>query len=103
METKGDLLSLRLQWKTISLRWCEKLSNDSSTWLLRTIIQVPLCLGVVVSFRISSKNLIDMLENDYYQIDILETYNRAKTNEYSYWIRIVSWNYIIVHELLVFD
>ena len=25
METWGDLLSLKLQWKTISLRWCEKL------------------------------------------------------------------------------
>ena len=25
LETWGDLLSLRLQWKTISLRWCEKL------------------------------------------------------------------------------
>ena len=27
METWGDLLSLKLQWKTISLRWCEKLSR----------------------------------------------------------------------------
>ena len=25
METWEDLLSLNLQWKTISLRWCEKL------------------------------------------------------------------------------
>ena len=25
LETWGDLLSLKLQWKTISLRWCEKL------------------------------------------------------------------------------
>ena len=25
LETWGDLLSLRLQWKTISKRWCEKL------------------------------------------------------------------------------
>ena len=25
LETLGDLLSLNLQWKTISLRWCEKL------------------------------------------------------------------------------
>ena len=25
LETWGDLLSLNLQWKTISLRWCEKL------------------------------------------------------------------------------
>ena len=25
METWGDLLSLNLEWKTISLRWCEKL------------------------------------------------------------------------------
>ena len=28
LETWGDLLSLNLQWKTISLRWCEKLSNE---------------------------------------------------------------------------
>ena len=25
LETWGDLLSLNIQWKTISLRWCEKL------------------------------------------------------------------------------
>ena len=25
METWGDLLSLNIQWKTISYRWCEKL------------------------------------------------------------------------------
>ena len=25
LETCGDLLSLRIQWKTISLHWCEKL------------------------------------------------------------------------------
>ena len=25
LETWGDLLSLKLQWKTISLWWCEKL------------------------------------------------------------------------------
>ena len=25
LETWGDLLSLNLQWKTINLRWCEKL------------------------------------------------------------------------------
>ena len=25
VETWGDLLSLNLRWKTISLRWCEKL------------------------------------------------------------------------------
>ena len=25
LETWGDLLSLNLQWKTISKRWCEKL------------------------------------------------------------------------------
>ena len=25
LETWGDLLSLNLQWKSISLRWCEKL------------------------------------------------------------------------------
>ena len=25
LETSGDLLSLNLQWTTISLRWCEKL------------------------------------------------------------------------------
>ena len=25
LETRGDLLSLRLQWKTIGERWCEKL------------------------------------------------------------------------------
>ena len=25
LETWGDLLSLNLLWKTISLRWCEKL------------------------------------------------------------------------------
>ena len=25
LETWGDLLSLNLQWKAISLRWCEKL------------------------------------------------------------------------------
>ena len=25
LETWGDLLSLKLQWKTISWRWCEKL------------------------------------------------------------------------------
>ena len=25
LETWGDWLSLKLQWKTISLRWCEKL------------------------------------------------------------------------------
>ena len=25
LETWEDLLSLRLQWKTISLRWCEKI------------------------------------------------------------------------------
>ena len=27
LETWGDLLSLRLQWKTISSRWCEKLNE----------------------------------------------------------------------------
>ena len=26
LETWGDLLSIKLQWKTISLNWCEKLS-----------------------------------------------------------------------------
>ena len=26
LETWGELLSLKLQWKTISWRWCEKLS-----------------------------------------------------------------------------
>ena len=25
LETWGDLMSLRLQWKTIGYRWCEKL------------------------------------------------------------------------------
>ena len=25
LETLGDLLSLKLQWKTISISWCEKL------------------------------------------------------------------------------
>ena len=25
LETWGELLSFKLQWKTISLRWCEKL------------------------------------------------------------------------------
>ena len=25
LETCGDLLSLNLQWKTITLRWCERL------------------------------------------------------------------------------
>ena len=28
LETKRDLLSLRLQWKTISLNWCEKISKN---------------------------------------------------------------------------
>ena len=28
LETWGDLLSLRFRWKTISLRWYEKLSNE---------------------------------------------------------------------------
>ena len=28
LETWRDLLSLNLQWKTISLRWCEKNSNE---------------------------------------------------------------------------
>ena len=28
METWGDLLSLNLQWKTISLCWCKKNSNE---------------------------------------------------------------------------
>ena len=30
METWGDLLSLKLQWKTISLRWWENLANESN-------------------------------------------------------------------------
>ena len=33
LETWGDLLPLNLQWKTISLRWCVKL-----TWVLTIII-----------------------------------------------------------------
>ena len=28
LETWGDLLSLKLQWKTISEHWCEKLSKS---------------------------------------------------------------------------
>ena len=28
LETRGDLMSLRLQWKPFSFRWCEKLSNE---------------------------------------------------------------------------
>ena len=37
LETWGDLLSLRLQWKTISVSWCEKLkwvnnNNNNKTW-----------------------------------------------------------------------
>ena len=32
LETWGDLLSLKLQWKTISLRWCEKLK-----WVINNI------------------------------------------------------------------
>ena len=28
LETWEDLLSLKLQWKTISKRWCEKLSRS---------------------------------------------------------------------------
>ena len=27
LETWGDLLSLKLKWKTISVSWCEKLSG----------------------------------------------------------------------------
>ena len=30
LETSGDILSPRLQWKTISLPWFEKLSNEQS-------------------------------------------------------------------------
>ena len=28
LETWGDLLSLKLQWETISWRWCEKLNRE---------------------------------------------------------------------------
>ena len=28
LETWGDLLSLKLQWKTISYHWCEKLQRS---------------------------------------------------------------------------
>ena len=28
LETWGDLLSLNIQWKTISENWCEKLSKE---------------------------------------------------------------------------
>ena len=28
LETWGDMLSLKLQWKTISLHWCEKLERS---------------------------------------------------------------------------
>ena len=30
LETWGDLLSLKLQWKTISVSWCEKNSNNNN-------------------------------------------------------------------------
>ena len=30
LETWGDLLSPNLHWKTISLRWCEKLMNNNN-------------------------------------------------------------------------
>ena len=34
LETWGDLLSLNLQWKTISLRWCEKtLMSNNNNWI----------------------------------------------------------------------
>ena len=34
LDTWGDLLSLNLQWKTISLRWCEKtlMSKDKNNY-----------------------------------------------------------------------
>ena len=34
LETWGDLLSLNLQWKTPSLRWCEKklMSNNNNNY-----------------------------------------------------------------------
>ena len=30
LETRGDLLSLRLQWKTIDKDWSEKLANNNN-------------------------------------------------------------------------
>ena len=30
LETWGDLLSLKLRWKTVSLRWCEKLARNNN-------------------------------------------------------------------------
>ena len=40
LETWGDLLSLNLQWKAISLRWCEKLywvnNNNNNNKFLHT-------------------------------------------------------------------
>ena len=41
LETWGDLLSLNLQWKTISLRWCENLlwaKNDNNNSMAMTLI-----------------------------------------------------------------
>ena len=37
-ETWGDLLSLNLQWNTISLRWCEKLwVNNNNSWIISKV------------------------------------------------------------------
>ena len=51
LETWGDLLSLNLQWKTISLRWCEKL------WVVVIIIIIQVVVVVVVVVKTGVKTL----------------------------------------------
>ena len=40
LETWGDLLSLKLQWKTISVHWCEKLSRSNNNIDISTNIYI---------------------------------------------------------------
>ena len=42
LETWGDLLSCKLQWKTISLRWCEKL------WWVIIIIMITIIIIIFI-------------------------------------------------------
>ena len=57
-ETWGDLLSLKLQWKTISQRWCEKLLNrclqyaQVPDWMTKgktTLIQMDTSKGTALN------------------------------------------------------
>ena len=48
LETWGNLLSLKLQWKTIRYRWCEKLKwvNNDNMWNMEVTL-MPIVINVL--------------------------------------------------------